>query len=81
MEAYKSLSEIGEHPKKIAVIDAIPCINPHDSWKKGGQREFEKLEGTSAGVDKWLEFMKKNKIRFNGKDAGACETCWRHSSF
>jgi hypothetical protein len=62
------LHEIGEHPKKIAVIDAITCINPHDSWKKGGQREFEKLEGTSAGVDKWLEFMKKNKIRFNGKD-------------
>lgn len=58
---------LGEHPRKMAVIDGIPCINPHDKWK-GGQREIERLEKTGASMKKWGEIRDRLKIKFDGED-------------
>ena len=57
---------LGEHPRKIAIIDAIPCINPHDTWK-GGQREIERLEKTSESINKWSEIRERLNIKFDGE--------------
>jgi len=45
---------LGENRKKIAIVDAFPCINPHDSLKEG-QREIDTLEETSSCIKKYAE--------------------------
>jgi len=52
---------LGEHQRKIAIIDAIPCINPHDTTK-GGQREIERLEKTSRSRNNYVKIRKKYRI-------------------
>ena len=51
----------GEHPRKIAIVDALPCINPHDITK-GGQREIERFEKTPISIDKYKKIRDKYKI-------------------
>ncbi len=58
---------LGEHPKKIAIVDAVPCINPHDITK-GGQREIEQLEKTSDSIKNWVVIKKRHNIKFDGED-------------
>lgn len=58
---------LGEHPRKIAIVDAITCINPHDITK-GGHREIERLENTDVRKSKWGEVKKRFNIRFDGED-------------
>ena len=45
---------------KVAIIDDITCINPHDSTK-GGQREIDLLEPKSERIACWRKF----KARYN----------------
>ena len=52
---------LGEHPRKIAIVDALPCINPHDDTK-GGQREIVRFEKTSISIDKYKEIRDRYKI-------------------
>ena len=58
---------LGEHPQKIAIVDAIPCINPHDVTK-GGQREIDRLEEKSVRISKWVEVKEKFNIQFDGEE-------------
>ena len=60
-------SFLGEHPQKIAIIDAIPCINPHDSLK-GCQREIERLEEESLSIENFMKIKKRYNIQFEIKD-------------
>lgn len=46
----------GYHPKKIAIVDDITCINPHDDTK-GGQREIELLEKKNVSIENWLKIL------------------------
>ena len=50
--------------KKVAIVDAISCLNPHDS-SKDGQREINKLERTAERRNKWLELKKQKNIKFD----------------
>jgi hypothetical protein len=56
---------LGEHSQKIAIIDAIPCINPHDSTK-GGHREIVRLEKTSTSYKIFIKIMEQYNIKFEG---------------
>lgn len=47
---------------KVAVIDDIVCINPHDSTK-GGQREIDLLQKRSDRVENWDKIKKKYNIQ------------------
>lgn len=47
---------------KIAVIDGIPCINPHDETKPGG-REIEKLQRKEERVRIWRAIQARHGIR------------------
>jgi hypothetical protein len=46
---------------KVAVIDDIPCINPHDK-KKGGKREIEKLQSLEVRKKIWEEVKNEKNI-------------------
>ncbi len=52
---------LGEHPKKIAIVDALPCINPHDS-AKDGHREIELLEKKTMRINNYIKIRKKYKL-------------------
>ena len=46
---------------KVAVIDAIPCINPHDA-AKGGRREIDRIEPEKVRIARWQEFATRYNI-------------------
>jgi len=58
---------LGEKPGKIAIVDAISCINPHDSTKEGG-REIDQLEEKNIRIKNWVEIKKLHNIQFNGEE-------------
>jgi hypothetical protein len=60
------LHTLGESQSRIAIIDAVPCINPLDNMKHGG-REIERLEKTSVSVSKWVEIKERFNIQFDGE--------------
>ena len=49
---------LGENRRKIAIVDALPCINPHESLK-GEQREIETLEKNSISQKKYAEIREQ----------------------
>jgi hypothetical protein len=57
---------LGEQSGKIAIVDAIACINPHDDTKESG-REIDKLEEKGIRIKKWTETKKLHNIQFNGE--------------
>ena len=56
-----SMDLFGHHPKKIAIVDDITCINPHDDTK-GGQREIELLEKKNVSIENWFKIKEKYNI-------------------
>lgn len=46
----------------IAVVDAISCINPHDS-AKGGHREIDRLQKLSIRQENWEVIKKRYTIQ------------------
>jgi hypothetical protein len=48
---------------KVAIIDEITCINPHDSTKGGGQREIDLLEPKNERIACWGKFKTRYDIR------------------
>jgi hypothetical protein len=47
---------------KVAIIDEVICINPHDSTK-GGQREIDLIETKRERMARWKEFKTRYQIR------------------
>jgi len=39
--------------RKGAIVDAVPCVNPHDAWKGPGGREIDRLEPLAARRAMW----------------------------
>lgn len=62
-------------PDKVAVVDAITCINPYDDTK-GGQREIERLEKTEASIKNWLKLKKEKGIKFDQKAINEFGAIW-----
>lgn len=52
---------------KIAVIDAISCINPHTTIK-GGIREIDTLQSKEMRIQHWLKI--KEKLQITQDDLG-----------
>jgi hypothetical protein len=46
---------------KVAVIDAVTCLNPQDE-AKGGLREIDRLQPTSARTGVWFDIKKRYGI-------------------
>lgn len=38
---------------RVAIIDSVVCINPHDSWKPGGGREIDRLQSMERRKATW----------------------------
>lgn len=53
---------------KVAIVDAIPCINPH-ARTKGGQREIDLLQDLPTRIENWNRIQAQHNIRssMNGK--------------
>ena len=47
---------------KVAVVDAVSCINPHD-WLKGGQRDIDVLQKRPVRIENWKKIKKQYKIQ------------------
>jgi hypothetical protein len=47
---------------KVAVVDEIVCVNPHDVTK-GGQREIDRLQPTEERIASWKAVKQKYAIR------------------
>jgi hypothetical protein len=47
---------------KVAIIDAISCINPQD-WFKGGRREIDLLQDTPARIENWERIKRQYNIK------------------
>jgi hypothetical protein len=47
---------------RVAIVDAISCINPHD-LHKGGQREIELLQSTYTRIKNWNIIREKYNIK------------------
>lgn len=47
---------------KVAIIDDITCVNPHDA-AKGGQREIDLIETKRERIARWKEFEARYQIR------------------
>jgi len=48
--------------EKVAVVDAISCINPRDSFK-GGQREIDLLQDTPTRIKNWKRIKEQYNIK------------------
>lgn len=55
------------HRKRIALLDNVSCINPHDIYK-GGTREIDRVGPSSKRIGIWYKFARKHKIYFGVKD-------------
>ena len=44
-------------PNKIAILDIVSCINPHDK-AKGNIREISKLQSTKKRIEVYHQFAK-----------------------
>ncbi|MDX1565702.1 MAG: hypothetical protein R3236_09865, partial [Phycisphaeraceae bacterium] len=47
---------------KVAIVDAIPCLNPHESFK-GGVREIDRLQPLVERKKTWWSFAESRGIR------------------
>lgn len=57
------LESLGEDLQgKVAIVDAISCINPGE-WTKGKQREIELLQEKSIRISNWEEVKKRHNIK------------------
>jgi len=54
-------------PNKIAILDNVSCINPHDS-AKGNIREISKLQSTKKRFEVYHQFANKNHVNFTTND-------------
>jgi hypothetical protein len=52
---------------KVAVVDQIPCINPHDRRRPGGQREIDQLQTTAERRRIWEQVRLKYNITSEAK--------------
>lgn len=52
--------------RKVAIVDAIRCINPHDITK-GGIREIDQLQEKQLRLQKWNEIKEKYNILCESK--------------
>jgi hypothetical protein len=62
---------------KVAVVDAITCLNPYD-YTKGGCREIDKLQSTVERVATWKRIRAQHNIRSQGHgtvEYGALRRC------
>lgn len=48
--------------RKVAIIDAVTCINPHDK-AKGNQREIDRLQDTPTRIMNWERIKKERNIK------------------
>jgi hypothetical protein len=48
--------------RKVAIIDAVTCINPHDK-AKGRQREIDRLQDTPTRIMNWERIKKERNIK------------------
>ena len=61
------------HRKKIALLDNVSCVNPHDIYK-GGVREVDRVGPSSKRMEIWSKFAQKHKIYFGVKDIKTYDT-------
>ena len=47
---------------KVAIVDAVTCINPHDRVK-GGQREIDTLQPTEQRIAVWNDIKTERSIQ------------------
>jgi hypothetical protein len=52
---------INEYNRKIALVDAVTCINPNDN-KKNGRRELNNIPNVDKRANIWETFKKKYNI-------------------
>jgi hypothetical protein len=38
---------------KVAVVDSLPCVNPHDAWKRGHYREISRAFSDESRIATW----------------------------
>jgi hypothetical protein len=48
--------------KKVAVVDAVTCLNPTDEMK-GGYREIELLQDTPTRIENWKKIRQLHNVR------------------
>lgn len=54
---------------RVAIIDRIVCINPHDSWKPGGGREIDRLQSTDLRKATWERIREQRGIYVDPRGA------------
>ncbi|GEM_PF-921593 len=57
--------------KKVAIVDQISCINPHDQTKSEGRREIDQLQPAEQRRQLWLQI--KEKYNLKSEDQGFIE--------
>ena len=48
--------------ERVAIIDAVVCVNPRDSWKPGGVREIDILQSAEKRRATWLRIRDSRGI-------------------
>ena len=61
------------HQKRIALLDNVSCVNPHDIYK-GGAREVDRVGPSFKRMGIWNKFARKHKINFGVKDIKMYDT-------
>lgn len=46
---------------KVAIVDAVTCINPHEETK-GGRREIEILQDTKTRIENWKKIQAQHNL-------------------
>ncbi len=52
---------------KVAIVDEISCVNPHDS-SKGDQREIDQLQMTSERIKNWKMIIEKYNLQNDSRN-------------
>lgn len=56
---YWFTQHLGGTQDRIAIIDAVPCINPFDETKPRGKREIDRLQSTETRRQTWFDLADK----------------------
>ena len=66
--------------KKVAIVDAISCINPYD-WHKGGEREINLLQELHVRINNWEKIKRQYNIEDQEiKEFGFIKSPWSIST-
>lgn len=61
---YWYINTLGDDTKnKVAIIDEITCVNPHDFFKKGTKRETERIQSLDSKIQIWNNLKKIHSLK------------------